>query len=440
MRGIIQRANRALAGAHGLLAWAAGLGVCLGFCARPGSTPVFVDEIYWIGSAYYFHLAADARDFGNPDWRLLPARENPPVAKYLIGAALAVAGEKVNTPDTLGSFYLVFSGVPGAWGAATDQAKRNAVVSRMTPAGRDAIAREGRINLPPTWLRPARIAMVVSVAMASLLLFLLGRVLVGAMPALLVSIGLPLHPVASEALNHALADAPALMFSIGAMALLVACLRAAGRGPAHRLRAGALAVAAGGAAGLACATKMNSLVVPAVAAAGFSFLLLARVRAGDGGGFRALAFSAGLFAAASLLAFLAVNPALYGDWWEGVRSTVEEHRNTARIQAGFIPGSLNEIPERMGALGRLIGFSSWSWPPLIACALLLLLKPRSAGHRLVAAWWLAAWLMVGAWIPFPWQRYAAPLLAPSLLLLAALTDWIASAPARGAKMPRPVQP
>lgn len=423
MRGITQRGNRWLAGGRGLLAWAAGIAISLGFSARPSSTPIVVDEVYWIGSAYYFHLAAQARDFAHPDWRLLPARENPPGAKFLIGAALALAGESVNTPDTLGTFYLVFSGVPGAWGDPSDQAKRDAVVSRMTPAGRAAVKDSQQVRLPELWIRAARAAMVACLAAASLALFLLGRRFLGATSALLVSISLPLHPIASEALNHALADAPALMFSAMAAALLAACFQAIVSGSGNTLRTGMLAVSAGAVSGFACATKMNSLVVIAVAAAGFAYLFLRAARGAKKDRYRVAAISAALFAVAALITFLAVNPALYGDWWGGVRATVEEHRTTARIQAGFLPDNLNGITQRLGAVGTLVGFSSWAWLPLLACATLLLLKPRSGSHRFFAAWWLAAWVMVTAWIPFPWLRYAAPLLPPTLLLLAATADW-----------------
>jgi hypothetical protein len=114
--GIVADLSRALSGARGCVFWALGLGVSLFFSARPGSEPVVEDELYWIGSAYYHHLAFGQRDTSNPDWRLLPARENPPVAKYVIGASLAFAGQSVESLDLLGGFYLLFAQVPGAWG------------------------------------------------------------------------------------------------------------------------------------------------------------------------------------------------------------------------------------------------------------------------------------------------------------------------------------
>ncbi len=421
---LIHRGNLALAGFRGIGAWVLGIVATLGFSARPASSPVVVDEVYWIGSAYYFHLATGARDLAHPDWRLLPARENPPLAKFVIGTSLAVAGQAVTTPDLLGAFYRLFEGTPGAWGGAADQAKRRAVVSRMTVEGQNAIITSGRVTLPANLLQPARMGMVTCIFFASLALFLIGRELVGAIPALLASICLPLHPIASEALNHALSDAPAMMFSIGATGLLAVCLRAEARGHVSCGRRGVLTFSAGAAAGLACATKMNALVILPVAAAGFGFLF---VRAFRSAGFRASSplLLSGIFTSAACMVFLAVNPALYGDWWSGVQATVEEHRITGRIQASFLQGNLETLPERLGAVGLILASNRWACVPLLAAALLLL-SSSSMRHRFVAVWWLASWLLVSLWIPFAWLRYAAPMLAPSVLLLAAFADWLIS--------------
>ena len=43
--------------------------------------PVSLDEIYWIGQTYYYHLAFERMEWPHPDWLLLPARNNPPVGK-----------------------------------------------------------------------------------------------------------------------------------------------------------------------------------------------------------------------------------------------------------------------------------------------------------------------------------------------------------------------
>lgn len=412
--------TRKLFGLSGLVAWAAGLALALGAGWRPDSTPVVEDEVYWIGSAYYFHLAVLEGDLVHPDWRLLPARENPPISKFIIGAVLAAVGERVSSPDLLGSFYLLFAGVPGAWGGPEDQTKRQAVVARMTPAVREAIRVSGRVDLRAEWLRPARAAMAVCLAGASLALFLLGRALVGPWWGLLVAVTLPFHPIAAESLNHALADAPSLMLYVSAAWFLALALRSPAGGDRPDLPAFGFAALAGLIAGLACAAKMNALVLPFAAAAGLGVLVL-RSFAGKSPR-RDPLVCALLFAGAAAVVFVAVNPALYGDWWAGAKATVLEHRRTAEIQAGFLSGRLDSAGARLEAVGALVGFHPLAWLPLLAGAVGLLFA-GSDRQRFIAGWWLVAWLAVTAWIPFHRLRYAAPLLPPTLLLVVATIDW-----------------
>ncbi len=419
--GMLAAITRRLAGPFGLAAWAAGLGIALGVSWRPSTTPLVEDEVYWIGSAYYFHLAVLERDFANPDWRLLPARENPPVSKFIIGAALAASGERVANPDLLASFYLLFAGVPGAWGGPEDRLKREAVVARMTPGALQSLQASGRVDLPLAWLKPARAAMLGCTVVTSLGVFLLARRLFGAWPALATAVLLPVHPIASESLHHALADAPALMLSVLAAMAVVPTLRPAGREPWISARLFGPAACAGALSGLACAAKMNALVLPLVAAAGFA-ALWARAAVSSSPG-REISGRAGVFALAAAAAFLAVNPALHGDWWAGIQATVLEHRRTGEIQADFLPGRLGSTRDRLDGIGLLLGFNRWAWVPLAGCATALLLK-GSDRHRFVAGWWMIAWLAVTAWIPFLRLRYAAPLLIPSLLLIAGTVNWM----------------
>ena len=419
--GMLAAITRGLAGPFGLAAWAAGLGIALGFSWRPATTPVVEDEVYWIGSAYYFHLAVLERDSANPDWRLLPAREKPPVSKFVIGAALAASGERVANPDLLASFYLLFAGVPGAWGGPEDRAKREAVVARMTPGASQSLQASGRVDLPLAWLKPARAAMLGCMVVTSLGVFLLARRLFGPWPALAAAAVLPAHPIASESLNHALADAPALMLSVLAAMALAPSLRSAGLKPRNSARMFGLAACSGALSGLACAAKMNALVIPLLAAAGFA-VLLARAVVGSCP-WREVAGCAFVFASASAAAFLAVNPALFGDWWEGIKATVLEHRRTGEIQAGFLTGRLGSARDRLEAIGLLLGAGRWAWVPLAGCATALWLT-GSDRHRFVAGWWIIAWLAVTAWIPFLRLRYAAPLLIPSLLLIAGTVNWM----------------
>ncbi len=424
MSGLLLQINRGLSGALGFLIWAVGLAAVLAGSARPGSSPVEEDELYWVGSAYYFHLACVEHDFANADWRLLPARENPPVAKYVIGAAVALAGEQVSTPDLLAGFYLRFAGIAGAWGGPGDQAKRSAVVTRMSPEFVRLVRASGRVVVPAACLRPARLAMVGCIVGASLGLFVLARTLVPAPLGLVVSIALPLHPIVAEAMNHVSADAPALMLSTAASVSLVACLRGLWRGRPLGLTM-RLAIGAGIFSGLACAAKMNALVVPLLAGVVFGLApLLARGKGGLARApFSAVVAAALLFGLAAVGGFIAVNPALYGEVWAGLRATVEEHRRTGEIQAAFLLDRLDTWWDRLGAMGLLIGFSRWAWIPLSASAVVLGFA-GSLRHRFLAGWWLLAWLTVSLWIPFLRLRYAAPALLPTLLLLAAVADFV----------------
>jgi hypothetical protein len=283
-----------------------------------------------------------------------------------------------------------------------------------------ALQATGRVELPLAWLRPARTGMLVCVALASLGLFLLGRALLGPWPALGAALSLPLHPIAAEALNHALADAPALMFSAAAAVALAGALRWAGQGRGWSFRGAGLAASAGCLAGLACAAKMNALVLPLLGAAGFG-VMLAR-RGGRGWAAGGIPGAAAIFGVAAVAVFLAVNPALYGDWWAGVRATVEEHQRTGEIQASFLAGHLRAPGERLDAVGMLLGFNRWAWVPLLAAALALLCTGPDR-YRFIAGWWLIAWAAVTLWIPFSRLRYVAPLLLPSLLLLVAMLAW-----------------
>ena len=94
------------------------------------NAPLQEDEVYWIGSAYCYHLASEG-EWSHEDWQLLPARENPALGKYVIGATLALCGREIDSPDLLGSFYLIFAGMPGAWGEGEAFEKRTAVANRV---------------------------------------------------------------------------------------------------------------------------------------------------------------------------------------------------------------------------------------------------------------------------------------------------------------------
>jgi hypothetical protein len=67
--------------------------------------PFFIDEAHKIAETYFWHLFFEQRDLRNPAWSAdFYARTNPPVGKYIFGAALAVAGYHVRDQQLQGAF------------------------------------------------------------------------------------------------------------------------------------------------------------------------------------------------------------------------------------------------------------------------------------------------------------------------------------------------
>ncbi len=97
------------------------------------------DEPLWIASAYYFDRLVHG-DVSHPDWQLLPARETPPVGKYLFGAALWLQGRPIRSIERLASWYEGWRAVPGAFGTGREAAEREAVVHRLPADVRTAVS------------------------------------------------------------------------------------------------------------------------------------------------------------------------------------------------------------------------------------------------------------------------------------------------------------
>lgn len=401
-----------------LVLWVICTGVSLALWSRPRNAAIKDDEIYWIGSAYYFDLAFVRHDWSNADWQLLPARENPPVAKYVIGLSLAVADQHITSPDLLACFYLLFEGVPGAWGEGEDYAKRAAIVARMDPHLRETLSRAKQINLAPQLLIPPRIAMVVCSVITSLLVFWLGQTALSRLAALLASQALLMHPVVVEAYNYALSDAVALLFSTLAV---VATFRwtLSFLSPATRLFSRvSWSLAVGLALALACGAKMNSLVIVLLAGASLAFVAWRNWRHSAVGRLRGtLVLGSGIFAVA-LGVFVAFNPTIIQRGATGLAATVTEHRLTEAIQAKFLRPHLVTLAPKAAAVAQMTVFSPIACALLIACAIAgLALAPFAI--RFIAAWWMIVWICVTLWIPFAQLRYVMPLMAPTVLLAAA---------------------
>lgn len=402
------------------LGWLATTFAVLAFHARPAQTPLDVDEFYWIGSAYYYHLAFERGDWSHPDWKLLPARENPPVAKYALGLGLTLGGQSVAAPDLLGAFYLIFQGVPHAWGEGEAYAKRNAVVERMRPELRNRLRSGAQLQLDTKLLLAGRRTILVCMIVTSLLVFLLGARLVHPLAGLAASAMLGAHPALVQSYNLAHSDVIALLFSTAAAWVTFVLVQ--------RIRQETLPVRApdfllAGTAGLllalACGAKMNALVVFALAGAAVA-LALGRRCWGERR-LNVLALLAGItLAATALVVFIAINPSITNDLQGGLAATVKEHRATELIQARFMRDHLTTLPAKFAAVGQLTTGSAPVLAALALAAAVIVARTRHEGLRFAAFWFLIGLAAVTLWIPFPIGRYVLPVVLPGILFLAVL--------------------
>ncbi|MCX6896874.1 MAG: hypothetical protein NTZ16_15575 [Verrucomicrobia bacterium] len=394
--------------------------------------PLDEDEIYWVGQTYYFHLALNRADWANPDWQLLPARENPVLGKYLLGAGLRLAGLQVTNADWLGIFYVIAKDRPNAWGDARDQAERQAVLDRMTPATRDRALTSGEFEHPPAFITAARAIMLLFGMLATVLLFALAALYTHRLAAFLAAAAFALHPAVVAAYTEVGVDILAIAFSLLAVLYFALIERRVWQRSSRPALTRALLIAAAGLAlAFAVGSKMNAVVTGFLSAA----LLLVfagkyfRTRAAEAKD-SALALFAALVL--SLIVFVAANPGNYPNPVRGVRANIADQQRSLEVQKG-IPAKrkpLRSAGERLRAIATLTAFHPAAFALVVAAVAWLLFAARRAGGAfpLIALWWVIAFAMVTAWLPFARPRYALPVIAPSVILLAiaggGVVDWL----------------
>lgn len=406
-----------------LSAWICGTFCSLAF--QPVDPLLDNDEIYWIGSSYYYDLAFVQREWAHPAWKLLPARENPPVAKYIIGFGLATAGYRITTLDNLSYFYLCWLGWennPNAHDAGADAQKRVEVVEAATPGFRQSLLKERRAPITRPLVQVARNTITVCAATASLLLFLLGSKGGDWLGGLLASQILLLHPAVASACSHAMADAVALMFSIAAALAAYYWFSYFSRparldfkaGLPHSLLTGVLLA-------FACGAKMNSLVLVILTGAVVAIVAAEKWLSGTAGEASKTVLHGVVILLTGIVVFIAINPAIIQDLPGGLAATVLEQRRTTSIQTDLNDTRLFNLPSKIFAV---ISMSFYNW---IGLGLIIATLGWSAFHRwndkgvrFAIYWFLVAFICVTLWLPFRWSRYIIPLLPPTVWLVGGL--------------------
>jgi hypothetical protein len=391
--------------------------------ARPG---VDIDEVYWVGSSYYYHLAVHERDWHHPHWTLYAALENPPLAKYAIGATLAATGQRVATIDPLSYAidYWIRRDPRLAGITETDRQGRARVVQAGDAAALRELHRTQRVPVTPRMVMTVRTAMAGLTVLASLGLLAFGLGAGAPLGGLLAAIALLVHPVVVESCGQVAADAPALAATtLAALAGLV-WYRHFSTGPATGARELGWSVVSGVAVALACAAKMNSLVMLALMGLATLAVTASSLRRRD---FRGAGWSAvnGLvIAATAVLLFVLINPAIVMHPREGIRAVFGLWSAAEEVQAVVLGGYLADVPERANAVMALLYGGWWGFGGFVAIgAGWFVRRPRDPAARFALGWWLVALASVMAWLPFARVRYLMPVLTPSLVIAAwALAD------------------
>jgi 4-amino-4-deoxy-L-arabinose transferase-like glycosyltransferase len=286
---------------------------------------------------------------------------------------------------------------------------------------RAAIGRGSYKPLSARQLWTARSVAAAFGAICALALAWVGRTCRGPAAGLLAAVLFAVHPLAVKAYTHALFDIIALAFSVLAVRSLMAVLEPLWGKPASWGRSAARGVGAGVLLALAVGTKMNALVVWMLAAA-LGVALIARACRGWTRDIAVVAAALGLALSVGGVVFVAINPTLYPDVIGGLRDVLALPVRTTRIQAALFTDFLETPAEKWSALGTLL----CGHPAVLTLLVALSLGPTWLGLRrltprtVIVLWWWMSLVMVAVWIPFPWSRYALPVLPPALLITADL--------------------
>jgi 4-amino-4-deoxy-L-arabinose transferase-like glycosyltransferase len=413
------------------------------FARRPGEAPYFADESSYMAQSFYAGLVWDARGRHDPAWVALPAIDQPPLQKYLIGLSLRIHG----MPDPC-----------GLAGAMNWHREFNFGDGRPPTANPHAPPPNLLFGTKKSFRAGCWPAIILGAAGCAAM-YGLGVLLRGPVTGLIAVGLLAANPLYGMEARQPLGDVPcASLGLLAALAGLIAWQRILRRdGPRTGWASNlALALLAGGLTGLAVLAKLTGLfLLP-----GFGLVVLLGLMGVRGGsaarGQRtALVGAAALALAAAIGTFVLLNPTLTAhpprpmptdlpgyaakpplgrfvtmlDWRRNI---------SARQQEAFPTYAVRSIPERL-AVFVVQGFGRFSpmgptlnnaairfdpaqdwglalWLPTVAAGVAWAVvrgrrswlsgEPPTAWA--VLALWAAASATIVAYLPLAWDRYLLP--------------------------------
>jgi hypothetical protein len=361
-----------------------------------------IDESRWISTSRYFWTTFVERDLFGEEWQPnYLVLTHPPVARYLIGAGLAVQGW---TPDQLNGRY--------------DSLR-----------GRAFNERAGNVPAPDLLAAARRVTFVFAIGSVALL-YAIGRTLGGPLVAGL-AVGLAVaNPLLSTLWTRALAESILAFFSLLALVLAMRVVRrteGTGGFPTG-------AVSAGAALGLASATKLSAVLLGAglaVFAALQQSLLWSRHRRIHHLPWFDLALTA-------MIVFFLANPLLYPDAFGRTAMMLQHRREEMRQQQRNWPSQAvaPDLGSRVEVVaGRVFVEYPTLQPPgpvpiealLVVVGMLVAVgkswREVAAGrplgvHALILCWTIVTYVGVTVNLGFDSSHYYAALLVANCILAA----------------------
>ncbi len=395
-----------------------------------------IDEANWLYSTYYYDLFFVRHDWTNRDWQRLPAFDQPPVAKYIFGAALHLFHHKL-VESPAGIDYWFSSTLSAYQIQPMERLERRTQLPRPSELYRYLVSlfSASRSGEAPTQLveddyRLGRKMVVAFSLFSTLLLVAAARAVTrNAFAALLAGVLFLNNGVTVPALRIVFCDSFCSFFSLAALLSLTALLVQLRKPGASRRPALMWSALVGASVGLGLATKFINMY--AALAVALAFTLTRGARAAR---LRSLAV---VFIVGAVL-FVAVNPYLWEDP-AGKLASMFHHRfltmeSQARVQMPAFPSTFGGKARVVFRKGVMLQHRfGWTALALWLGCFLAGLRRMALGARdelggggaftATLAWIGSAFLLNGWLINIDWNRYYIPFaMATSLLVAVGIDD------------------